>query len=686
MRTFTTGRRWLAVLLTVVCFTGTAYAQRTVTLTLNTATIPDTTQTTSFIEVRGAVDAHDGMGFVNPFTFTNGGAIIDWSDASTIEPENIGGDYWQVSFQVDNEVDVQFKFYSDQTQAPGVDGWEVDPNPRLLPGDNDTTLAVHYFEFNGSYRGLTGDKGDYDWRPYEEAGEDSVAVWYRVFACTADGQTKGYDPSNASQSLAVRGDPLGGASMLTWGDDTGVSLERDGSTRGAAGFDLYSGVAYYPTSAAGMDQPYKFFINGVPDGWEANGVGPGGADNRSFTIPANDSTLRWVYYSNSTPTTCAQGPTEGSVVFSVDTTPLEDIGLFDKARGDTLQVRGGFNGWDCDNPDDCVLTDVPGTNIFEADVPLVLIPGTDQEYKFLIEFNDSTFVEEFGADPPSGWEEPISTQGSNRRFEYDGVGAQFLGDRFFNDVLPGNIIPNSVAIDVTFTVDMTPATDPMLPTPFDAAVDTPYVFLGGDAIWAFTQDLPAPEGTEGFDESNMFLSDEDGDMIYTGTLTLTGPTYSAIQYQYGYAGINENGAGTSGLGRRRTRFIAANPDGSWPPDWAFVQESFQPTDPLPYEANPVATGIEIVSDEVPENVWLGANYPNPFNPTTTFAYSIDRSQNVTIRVYDMLGRVVATLVDGVQPAATYQVSFDASHLASGVYFYRLETQNKVLSKRMLLIK
>jgi hypothetical protein len=107
---------------------------------------------------------------------------------------------------------------------------------------------------------------------------------------------------------------------------------------------------------------------------------------------------------------------------------------------------------------------------------------------------------------------------------------------------------------------------------------------------------------------------------------------------------------------------------------------------LPYDTNPVATGIEVVSYEVPEHITLGANYPNPFNPTTTFSYSIDRLQQVTIRVYDVLGRVVATLVDGVQPAATYEMTFDASNLSSGVYFYRLETQNKVLSKQMMLIK
>ena len=678
MQTFTTCGRWLAVLLTVACLTGTAYAQRTVTLTLNTATIPDTTLTADFIEVRGAVDSDDDGVLESPFTFTNGGAVIDWSDASTIEPVNIGGDYWQTSFQVDNDVDVTFKFYSQQIQDAMLDGWEVDPNPMIPAGTNDTTLTVHYFEFNGSYRGLTGDKGSYDWRPYEPK-MDSIAVWFRVFGCTTDAQAKGYNPSDQAQSLAVRGDPLGGASMLTWDENTGVGLLREGDTDGAAGYDLYSGVAYYPASAAGMVQPYKFYINGVADGWESSA-------DRMFTVPASDSTLYWDSFGQSAPTVCGAQPTAGSVVFSVDTTPLEAIGIFDKARGDTLQVRGGFNAWECTNPDLCLLTDVPGTNIYEADVPLVLIPGTTQEYKFLIEFNDENFMMEFGVAPPSGWEEPISTQGSNRRFNYGGTSAQFLGDQFFNDVLPGNIIGDGATIDVTFSVDMTPALDPNLPEPFDPALDSAYVFFG-DPIWGFTQGLPAPEGTEGFDGFNFFLFDDDGDMIYTGTLSLTGPTYSAIQYQYGYgSGINEAGAGTSGLGRRRTRFIAANPDGSWPATWDFVQESYQASGALPYEDNPVATGIEVVDDEVPSQVSLGANYPNPFNPTTTFSYSITGPTRVKLRVYDLLGRQVATLVDGLQSAATYQVTFDAANLASGVYLYRLEAAGQLITKQMILLK
>jgi hypothetical protein len=112
---------------------------------------------------------------------------------------------------------------------------------------------------------------------------------------------------------------------------------------------------------------------------------------------------------------------------------------------------------------------------------------------------------------------------------------------------------------------------------------------------------------------------------------------------------------------------------------------------------------------------LSQNYPNPFNPTTTIKYSIPSSSvilslpsrqageaknlkdfssqapqndnvNVVLRVFDILGREVATLVNQNQKPGNYKVEFDSSKLSSGVYFYRLKTDEFIESKRMILIK
>jgi hypothetical protein len=88
----------------------------------------------------------------------------------------------------------------------------------------------------------------------------------------------------------------------------------------------------------------------------------------------------------------------------------------------------------------------------------------------------------------------------------------------------------------------------------------------------------------------------------------------------------------------------------------------------------------------PEVFNLSQNYPNPFNPTTVIKYSLPEVTNVKLKVYDMLGRVVKTLINQEQSAGVYNVEFNASNLSSGVYFYRIEAGNFVATKKLLLLK
>ncbi len=97
-------------------------------------------------------------------------------------------------------------------------------------------------------------------------------------------------------------------------------------------------------------------------------------------------------------------------------------------------------------------------------------------------------------------------------------------------------------------------------------------------------------------------------------------------------------------------------------------------------------GVRQVNNIMPENFMLEQNYPNPFNPTTQINYSIPSSQKVVLNVYDELGRDVATLVNNEQAAGNYTVDFDASNLASGIYFYRLQAGDFVQMKKMILMK
>jgi hypothetical protein len=83
---------------------------------------------------------------------------------------------------------------------------------------------------------------------------------------------------------------------------------------------------------------------------------------------------------------------------------------------------------------------------------------------------------------------------------------------------------------------------------------------------------------------------------------------------------------------------------------------------------------------------LCQNYPNPFNPTTTIHYSINSAGLVTLKVYDILGTQVASLVNERQEAGSYTVEFNAANLPSGIYFYMLTSGNFKETKKLILLK
>lgn len=124
------------------------------------------------------------------------------------------------------------------------------------------------------------------------------------------------------------------------------------------------------------------------------------------------------------------------------------------------------------------------------------------------------------------------------------------------------------------------------------------------------------------------------------------------------------------------KIIAATSDGLWQRDTSEVITALEEQNNLPHEFN------------------LFQNYPNPFNPTTNIRYAIPpviasgtkQSQFVSLKVYDILGIEIATLVNENRPAGNYEVNFDASDLTSGIYFCRLQTNKFSSTKKMLMVK
>ena len=709
MQSVTHCGRWLGVAALAVALSAPALAQRTVTLRMNSATMPDTVAAgpAADVQLRGNVgDGGDGADTLPD------GNVIDWNDNTTLRPTNDGGDYWSVEFQIPDNEQLDFKFYIGQSEGDGLPGgWEEGGNQLIEAGTGDVTLDLHYFEK------VAGDQ-EYLWRPFE-AGGDSVAVWFRTYIDTEDAGTKGLDLDDGALTVAVRGDGAtggsqdGGATTIDWGSNN-VVLSRESETPGTPGYALFSGRVAYPASAVGTQQAYKFYFedSDSADGWEADING----GNRTFTVPAADSTLHWSFFSNS-PANSGSLVT-ANVTFQVDVSPLSSIGLF-QISDDFVQIRGGFNGWDCpeDNQDDCLLQQIPGTADFARQVPVTGAPGGDPlPYKFYVDFRSPDGSPQFqnaaGEDIDVGWEEPLDFGGGNRLFDFAGTD-QTLDEQFFNGVRPGNVIEEGQSVDVTFMVDMSEATafEDAQGRAFNPAADSVTVQFE-DTVWLLTQgftpgsDDLVDTGSGGNLVTGFALSDDDGDLVYTGVFTVDGPTYNAIGYRYAFGndtdGLQIEGEGGFDPGRRRYRYVTDVTASAF----AFAMDTFRPNgSAVPWEINPTgpfepgdipfsiangeADGGLVVANEDglgrSGSLTLGAVYPNPTAGVARFAVTSAPDELVTIRVYDVTGRVVADVVEGASVSGSV-LEVDTARLAAGMYLVRAESAQGVAVRRLTVVR
>ena len=89
---------------------------------------------------------------------------------------------------------------------------------------------------------------------------------------------------------------------------------------------------------------------------------------------------------------------------------------------------------------------------------------------------------------------------------------------------------------------------------------------------------------------------------------------------------------------------------------------------------------------MPQTYYLSQNYPNPFNPTTSIKFTIPESGRIKVKIFDVLGNEVRTLLDETRSPGTYEINFDASGLSSGVYFYSMESGKFHSVRKMILMK
>ena len=118
----------------------------------------------------------------------------------------------------------------------------------------------------------------------------------------------------------------------------------------------------------------------------------------------------------------------------------------------------------------------------------------------------------------------------------------------------------------------------------------------------------------------------------------------------------------------------------------FSSDVLATTFEVPVTINVTGSSAEPRVEPIPSEYALRQNYPNPFNPSTTITYDLRSAGHTTLVVYDVTGREVAALVDGVQQSGVHSVRFDGAGLASGVYFYRLQSGDFTRTAKMVLLK
>ena len=180
----------------------------------------------------------------------------------------------------------------------------------------------------------------------------------------------------------------------------------------------------------------------------------------------------------------------------------------------------------------------------------------------------------------------------------------------------------------------------------------------------------------GITESNLNYSAPNGEKHFHWVLRNLYPSVSGTEL-------------TITAGSKINKEVVCNLDASWNIANLQVIVFIQNDDTKEIVQAAKVTNLTSVTDQnstTPEEYSLNQNYPNPFNPSTIIKYNLKKSSQVKLVVYDVLGRMVKIIVNDFQEAGSYEVNFDATNLASGIYFYKIKADDFSDNKKMLLIK
>jgi hypothetical protein len=452
----------------------------------------------------------------------------------------------------------------------------------------------------------------------------------------------------ATDSVVVRGDwQMMAGDSITWGGNMFV-LVKDNTND-----SLYALTVPFPDSVAGKTLNYKFVIhNSSGDSWEND-------PNRTYLVTTDANQQIPVDYFNRRATA---GVTH-YITFQADMTTLQGQGFTD--ANDSIWVRGDTPplNW---GPGIRMTKTLLNPHVYSVKLQFTVAVGDSIGYKFFAGGTDQF--------SNSGWE-----SGNNTFYH------MVDKDTVLPARVPGITIVNSTtaATTVKFVMNMNGAKERFHGTTITGLKS---VWIGGGvkplnwpSNWNFADTTTADTV---HNLQRLYDDGTHGDSIaadnkWTTELVFASGVAQYVEYKFGavFNGVDTLNGGASYLDNEAG--FALNHSLLLNGASMTVYNTF---------GDQVTSVQRIPSSDLPTRFNLAQNYPNPFNPATTISYAIPANNFVTLRVYNILGQEVATLVNEKQAAGQYKVSFDASRLSSGMYLYRLDAGKYSFTKKMLLLK
>ncbi|MGD8778874.1 MAG: T9SS type A sorting domain-containing protein [Ignavibacteria bacterium] len=578
------------------------------------------------------------------------GGFNEWNSRGNMLTETGTDNVYEVTLSLDDG-EYFFKF----TFTNGSVKWEDNVGNRsVTPAGSPITAGTYFFdEERGTYSGVAA------------TVEFNVDMRLPIMqGNVTPGTTNIYVAGNFS----------------SWQDGAALMDDSDSDSVYTVSIDtLTSGTVLY----------YKFIYSSsdaASGSWEqfteGDDIGSGG--NRIYGIVDDDPGLTR-FWENTDPNVELA---DGSINFGVDMQVMTEAGIYNPVA-DSLWVRGGFNGWGNDfnaYPEDEIKMNQEILNPNKWTLPIAFNQvevGSDQLFKFYVNKIDTGEVKLW----TDGYERPLNVGGGNRAVAFEGIEGQEVV-YYYDNVHPDWVIEEGTTLEVTFSVDMSSAV---------IAGEEEISFNADEDPVYWLPEEPAFARVMGWVDSDTMrvleLTDPDDDMIYTGTLTVEGPAWNAFEYRYCFYNVSEGEfkQETSGYGdySYRVRYAAMTGTRQFVSPYDMPQDSWldEEDKSSQWEEQPEGWVTSVnVTDGLPNQFELSQNYPNPFNPSTLIKFSIPKAGNVTLKVYNMLGQEIKTLVNREMKVGTYEVNFNASNLASGIYFYSIKAGTFISTKKMMLLK